>query len=190
LSADAAHWRALRSPTNTSTLADGSYSVGSEITHPDWLVGSAIFSFGPKAFFYNGAQYAKLTDPFFKGNGFANFSSSEIGLAANFTRYASESESGLSWLWAAGFAYTPVRWVSAEEKSAAAMIPRSDTYSRTAINLPGLNIQAETGADWNSILQIGLFAGVHGAWPFQIRLRTGLRLSMGMPLYALPDEKR
>jgi hypothetical protein len=181
-SADLARWQALRSPTNTKTLADGSFSVGAEISHPEWLIGTAIFSFGPRAFFYNGAQYAKLVDPFFKGYGFANFSSSEIGMSANYSWYGSETVSGLRWLGAAGFAYTPVRWVSAEEKSSASMIPRSDTWSRIAINLPGLNLQTEIGADWNSLVQVGLFAGVHGAWPFQIRMRTGLRLSMGMSL--------
>lgn len=189
-SADAAKWRALRSPTNTSTLGYGSFSVGAELTHPEWLIGTTVFSFGPRAVFYNGGQYAKLSDPFFEGNGFANFSSSEIGMAATFTRFGDESSYGLRWLGATGIAYTPMRWISAEASNSASMIARSDTWSRTAISLPGLNVQAEVGADWNSLIQAGVFAGVHGAWPFQIRLRTGLRLSMGMPLHANAEEKR
>lgn len=188
--ADMARWSALRSPTNTRTLGDGSYTLGAELTHSDWNIGDSRFSFGPRAFFYNGAQYAKLSDPFFTGDGFATFSSSELGLAANFSYSGDEAESGLRGLWVVGFAYTPVRWVSAETKSSAPMIPRSDTFSRMGINLPGLGFQAEFGADWNSLIRFGVFAGVHGAWPFQVRLRTGVRLSMGMAIDAQPVAER
>lgn len=189
-SADAARWRAVRSPRDTSTMADGSWSLGLELTHPEWILAGAQFSFGPKAVFYNGGQYAKLSDPFFTGNGYANFSVSEFGFSASLTDFLSEPDGAVRFFWTSGVAYAPLRWVIAERTSSAATILRSDTYSKTALNLPGIGLQASIGVDWNSLLKIEAFAGIHGAWPVQIRLRTGVQLSMGLSVDALPIVSR
>jgi hypothetical protein len=189
-SADAARWRALRSPRDTSTLADGSWSVGFELTHPDWSTGGMRYSLGPKAFFYNGGQFAKLNDPFFVGDGYADFSASELGLSASFMKIPDFSEGLFAWQWSAAVAYTPVRIITAERTAGAAVIPRSDTASKTALNLPGVGLQLGFGADCSSLFRFEAFAGVHAAWPVQLRLRTGLQISMGTSVDALPFAAR
>lgn len=185
-SADAARWRALRSPRGTSTLADGSWSLGFELTHSDWSTGGMRYSLGPKAFFYNGGQFAKLNDPFFKGDGYADFSASELGLSASFMQTPEPSDGLLAWQWSAAVAYTPVRIITAERTAGAAVIPRSDTTSKTALNLPGVGLQVGFGADCSSLFRLEAFAGVHAAWPVQVRLRTGLQFSMGTSVDVLP----
>lgn len=181
-SADAARWRALRSPRGTSTVADGSYSVGVEVTHPNWLLGKARVSFGPKALFYNGGQYAPLKKSNIGGSGYGDFSVSELGLSSSFHSTGRDVETGGAFYWSGGLAYTPVRWVRALRTSSIPMIDRSDTRTKVALNLPGLLVQAGFGFDWQSLLRAELFAAVHGAWPVQVRLRTGLQLSMGLSI--------
>ncbi|MEY3902835.1 MAG: hypothetical protein RL189_2141 [Pseudomonadota bacterium] len=189
-SADAARWSSLRSPRDTSTLADGSWSVGLELTHSDWSAGGLRYSLGPKAFFYNGGQFAKLTDPFFKGNGYADFSASELGLSASFMQIPDFSDGLFAWQWSAALAYTPVRFINAERTAGASVIPRSDTNTKTALNLPGVGLQIGFGADCSSLFRFEAFAGVHAAWPVQVRLRTGLQISMGTSVDVLPFAAR
>lgn len=189
-SADLARWKALRSPRDTSTLADGSYSVSAELTHPDWTFSGFRLSFGPKAYFFNGGQYAKLADRFFTGNGYADFNSSEVGMMASLVRFSDFGSSDLNWLWSLTASYAPVRWVKAFSASSANMIPRSDTWSRTGLNLPGVGFQSGVGFEWNALLRAELFAGVQGAWPWQVRLRTGVQLSMGLPVEEVPLASR
>ncbi|MEN9825687.1 MAG: hypothetical protein RI953_1432 [Pseudomonadota bacterium] len=189
-SADLAKWKAVRTPRDTSTLADGSYSLSVELTHPNWTFSGFRLSFGPKALFFNGGQYAKTVDPFFSGNGYADFNSSEVGLSAALTNYSEDAVGELNWIWSLAAAYTPVRWVKADRTSSAALISRSDTWSRTALNLPGLGFQLGAGLDWNALAKVEVFAGLHGAWPWQVRLRTGVQLSLGLPLDEVPIASR
>ena len=189
-SGDLAGWKSIRTPRDTSTVADGSYSVSVELTHPDWTFSGLRLSFGPKAFFFNGGQYAKTVDPFFTGNGYADFNSSEFGLCAGLTNYPDNATGEFNWIWSMGTAYAPVRWVKADRTSEAALISRSDTFSRTALNLPGLGFQVGLGFDWNSLVKMEVFAGFHGAWPWQVRLRTGVQLSLGLPLDEVPLASR
>lgn len=186
---DLAWWRALKSPTGTRTLADGAFSLGAELTHPEWTLSAFRLSVGPKIFFYNGAQYARLSDSIFTGNGFAQFNASELGMSATLVDIAQNSTEAFRGFWDIGMSYTPVRWVKAQKTSSAATIQRSDTYSKTALNLPGVGLQIGFGFDWNSMLRVEAFSGVHGAWPPQLRLRTGLQFSMGIPVLSTPSSK-
>ncbi|MEN9528860.1 MAG: hypothetical protein RI932_733 [Pseudomonadota bacterium] len=177
---DAARWASLKTPRDTRTVADGSFGLNFELTHAQWRIWNAQLGFGPKAVFYHGGQYAKLNEPPFSGNGYARFSAGEVGLHATLTRRAEESPGEWAGLWSWTFYALPVRFIEAETTSSSSMIPRSDTYSRTSLSLPGFGLQTAFGFDWNSIVKADVFAGVQGAWPWQIRSRFGVQLSMAL----------
>jgi hypothetical protein len=177
---DLARWNVIKAARDTETLTDGSFGLSFEMTHPNWRILDAQFGFGPKAVFYHGGQYAKLSNSPFQGFGYAKFSSSELGLFASLTDRADETQSDWRGFWSSSFFYLPVRWISAEASSKASMIPRSDTYSRTSLSLPGLGVQMSIGFDWNALAKIEAFAAVQGAWPLQLRSRAGLQMSMAL----------
>ncbi|MBM3381241.1 MAG: hypothetical protein FJY29_02255 [Betaproteobacteria bacterium] len=177
---DLARWNPVKSPRDTRNVADGSFGLNFELTHPQWRVLNAQFGFGPKAVFYHGGQYAKLNEPPFSGSGYARFSSGELGIQASLTQRADETQSDWVGLWSWSFYYLPVRFIEAESTSSVSMIPRSDTYSRTALSLPGIGLQTALGFDWNSLLKVDMFAGIQGAWPWQLRSRVGLQFSMAL----------
>jgi hypothetical protein len=186
---DLARWKAIKSPRGTQTVADGSFGLNFEVTHPQWRIWDAQLGFGPKVVFYHGGQYANLNEPPFSGMGFARFSSGELGLQATFTQRASETQSDWVGLWSWTFYYLPVRYIAAERTSSSRMIPRSDTHSRTALSLPGMGLQTSLGFDWNSIFKVDVFAGVQGAWPWQVRSRVGLQLSMALTQDDMPGDR-
>lgn len=177
---DLARWHPVKSPRETSTFSDGSFGLFVELTHPTWNTGNFQIGFGPKAVFYHGGQYARLDDPLFQGNGYAKFVSSELGLAAQFTRWNDTPHNAAHGFWSTCFYYLPVRWITAEASSSANMIARSDTYSRTSLSLPGVGLQFATGYAWNSFAKAELFAALQGAWPLQFRSRVGIQLSLAL----------
>jgi len=184
---DAGRWYSLKSPRDTSTVTDGSFGLSVELTHPGWIVAGAQFGFGPRVVFFNGGQYAKLQDGIFEGTGYADFSASELGAAASLSNRSNESSTdSLSARWSVSALYLPVRWISASGSTVGNMITRSDTHSKTAVNLPGFGVQLSAGFDWNSLLRVEAFSGVQAAWPVQYRLRVGVQTSMGLTSNALP----
>lgn len=173
-------WRAMKSPHNTTTVPDGSSGLNFEITHPSWIWMGAQLSAGIKGVFYQGGQYARLKDSIFEGNGYAQYSSTELGPAVSFSRHPAEGTDSGRGLWTVGFFYTPVRWITAERSSLFGMIDRSDTYSRTSLSLPGFGFQLAAGYEWNALVKTELFSSVHGAWPWQLRQRYGVTLAVAL----------
>ncbi|MEY4064222.1 MAG: hypothetical protein RIR26_430 [Pseudomonadota bacterium] len=173
-------WRSLRSPRNTSTVPDGSSGLSLEVTHADWVWKQTQLSFGVRGVFYQGGQYARLKNSIFEGDGFAQFSSSELGPSLAISRMSDQDSSSGRGIWSASFFYTPLRWISAERTSYFGMIDRSDTYSRKSMSLPGLGVQIGAGYEWNALIKTEIFSSVHGAWPLQVRQRYGATLAVAL----------
>lgn len=177
---DAARWYALRSPKKTSTVTDGSYALSLEIRRADWSWAGAEVGFGPQAVFYHGGQYAPLTGSPLQGQGYADFSSSELGAFLAATRVFKQSGSGWRNFASIGISYLPVRWISADSNSLTGMIARSDTDSRVALSLPGVGARLALGCDWSRFLKGEVFYSLQGAWPLQLRGRFGVQFSLGL----------
>ncbi|MEY2987407.1 MAG: hypothetical protein RJB13_928 [Pseudomonadota bacterium] len=177
---DLARWNAVKSPKNTSTVSDGSFGLNIEVTRSDWRWKGFRLGFGPAVVFFNGGQFAELTESPIRGQGYADFSSCEFGGFANFVRIPEVPTSRWQSYYSLTTSYLPVRIITAESQSFGRMNLRSDTYSRTSLSVPGLGLRLSAGMDWSQFVRSEIFYALQGAWPLQLRSRVGLQVSMGL----------
>ena len=180
LGLEAARWTAIKSPKKTSTVSDGSFGLNLELTRNSWRWRGFRLGFGPAVVFYHGGQFAELSSSPIRGQGYADFSSSELGAFASFVRIPEVPVSRLQSYTSLSVSYLPVRFISAQSQSLGRMINRSDTYSRTSLSIPGVGLRLAAGMEWGPVVKSEVFYGLQGAWPLQLRSRVGLQVSMGL----------
>lgn len=179
---EAARWTPLRSPKNTSTVSNGSFGLSLELTRTAWRWKKFQIGFGPTVVIFNGGQFANLEASPIQGQGYAEFSSSELGGFVNFVRNGQTGESRWQPTFSLRTSYLPVRMITAESQSFGNMIARSDTYSRNSLSIPGLGLRLAAGIDWGRFLKAEVFYALQGAWPLQLRGRVGIQVSMGLSI--------
>lgn len=177
---EAARWSAMKSPKKTSTVTNGSFGLSVEVSRSAWRWKGFDLGFGPTVVYFNGGQFAELVNSPIQGQGYADFSSCELGGFVNFVRSSEGATSHWHPFFSVTTSYLPVRFITAESQSLGGMNARSDTYSRTSLSLPGLGIRLSVGGELSRFAKGELFYGLQGAWPLQLRSRMGVQISMGL----------